>query len=252
MARRPVEAWALHKGPLPGFEGAHAGRHPLHPVRRGLRPCRQQRGGVPAATAGLRGLAGEHGPVQQPHRLRRLARPGGGAGLGRGDHPGHRRAGCHSAHQGRALGLSRRPVAGRGRAAGGGARARRAARHALCLRPGDGRRGQGLLRQAGHSRVLPRPCGTRRRHRHPQPVRARLAGGVRGGRDRRRAGRRRGGARDRPAHRRLHQPRAARGGRAAASSPMRRARAGCAGRRACRSRSTAPAMPSPRCSWARG
>ncbi|MFH4377317.1 hypothetical protein WAJ76_21590, partial [Acinetobacter baumannii] len=57
--------------------------HPLHPVLGGLRARGQQRGRVPAAAARDRGLAGQHGPLQQPHGVRRVAGAGAGGG-GRG------------------------------------------------------------------------------------------------------------------------------------------------------------------------
>ena len=118
--------------------------------------------------------------------------------------------------------------------------------------PVMGDEGRGFFVRPGHPRVLPRPGGPGGRHRHAQPVRAGLARRPRDQRPGGRAGRGGAGARHRPADRRLHEP--GRRQRRTSSASWRTAprRAGCAARRACRSRSTAPAMPSPPCSWATG
>ena len=64
---------------------------PVDPVPRRLRPRRQLLRGVPPAAAGDRGVARAHRAVLQPHRLRRVARPGLRRSGGRRGRRGHRR-----------------------------------------------------------------------------------------------------------------------------------------------------------------
>ena len=145
--------------------------HTVGPVLGRLRPCRQRRGHVSAATAGRRGLGDQHRPVLQPPRLRRVDRRcvqrrlGPRAGRRRG---GARRAG---ALRRRAVRLHGRSGDRRSHPGCGHPHSCRKSRRGLLLRPGDRRRGRGLC-PARYSRTDPRPGPAACRHRDAEPLRA--------------------------------------------------------------------------------
>ena len=143
--------------------------------RRRVRPRRQLRRHVPAAAARARGVAGAHGRVLQPHRVRRLARA---AARRRTTYarwsPGSPSAACCR----RATPCCPATSAVRGSARSSSTRsAQREGGQPGCdvhLRPGDGQRDQRLLRRPGDPADHPRAGGAGRRPHHAEPVRARL------------------------------------------------------------------------------
>ena len=150
---------------------------PLDPVLGGLRARRQLGGGLPAAAARPRGLAGAHRALLQPHRVRRVARPAARPGRRpRCDRRASTTAGCSaqcdavlSGYQGDpAVGAVILDAVAHGE---GGQPGRR-----LLLRPGDGRRRPRHVRPARDPGVHARHRGAAGRHPHAQPLRARLPG----------------------------------------------------------------------------
>src|SRR5215203_5581028 len=131
-----------------GPERGYRIEHPFDTVLCCLRARRKQRGGLPSAEDGVRGVAGRHGPLQQPHRVRSVARSGARRRGRRRHHPRHRGAGRAAELRRRVERLPGRRVAGGGRSRGGRQGKEAKPRGRLLLRPRDGRRGARLLREA--------------------------------------------------------------------------------------------------------